>query len=90
VSSMERQQYQGSCKFVWNVDTGHYAVVWTRALHEVDPCDTVDVDPWNPARDLAVKLREDLHHVPMYQSVKTITNELVLRGKLLSAINVLC
>jgi len=86
---MERQQYQGSCKFVWNVDTGNYAVVWTRALHEVDPCDTINMDPWNPARDLAVKLREDLHHVPMYQSVKTITNELVLRGKLLSVLYIL-
>lgn len=73
---------------MWNVDTGHYAVVWTRALREVDPCKTIDMDPWNPARDLAVKLRKDLHHVPMYQSVKTITNELVLKGKLLSSLNV--
>ncbi|PSN51064.1 hypothetical protein C0J52_01517 [Blattella germanica] len=81
VSSMERQQYQGSCKFVWNVDTGHYAVVWTRALHKVDPNDA-DVDPWNPARELAMKLRNNLHNVPMCQTVKTISNELVLRGKI--------
>ena len=59
-------------------------MVWTRALREVDPCNTIDMDPWNPARDLAVKLRKDLHNVPMYQPVKTITNELVLKGKLLS------
>ncbi|KAJ9593181.1 hypothetical protein L9F63_015278, partial [Diploptera punctata] len=76
--SLERQQYQGSCKFVWNVDTGHYAVVWTRPLHRVDPND--DMDPWNPARDIAVKLRENINHVPMCQTVKTISNELVLRG----------
>ena len=81
VSSLERQQYQGSCKFVWNVDTGHYAVVWTRPLHKVEPND--DMDPWNPARDIAMKLRENINHIPMRQTVKTITNELVLRGKLM-------
>ena len=63
---------------MWNVDTGHY-VVCTRALHKVEPSD--DVDPWNPARDVATKLRKNISDIPMCQTVKTISNELVLRGE---------
>ncbi|KAK7872737.1 hypothetical protein R5R35_011872 [Gryllus longicercus] len=78
VSSQQRRQYQGGCHFIWNLDTGDYSVVDTKPLAEVDS--TEENDPWNPARDLAKQLRQELPQVPVLHSVRHVSNKPALKG----------
>nr|CAD7448144.1 unnamed protein product [Timema bartmani] len=78
VSSLQRKQYQGGCKFVWNIVTGKHSVVEVDPLTEFGSLE--DCEPWNPARGMAKNLHENLPQIPMSQSVRFITNQLVLKG----------
>ncbi|XP_067004415.2 uncharacterized protein [Anabrus simplex] len=79
VSSQQRRQYQGGCRFVWNLDTGLYSVVDTKELTEVE--EYIDEkEPWNPAREMAREMRENLPHIPLSHMVRYICNKPALRG----------
>nr|CAD7205824.1 unnamed protein product [Timema douglasi] len=78
VSSLQRKQYQGGCKFVWNIVTGKHSVVEVDPLTEFGSLE--DCEPWNPARGMAKNFHENLPQIPMCQSVRFITNQLVLKG----------
>nr|CAD7407158.1 unnamed protein product [Timema cristinae] len=74
----KRKQYQGGCKFVWNIVTGKHSVVEVDPLTEFGSLE--DCEPWNPARGMAKNFHENLPQIPMCQSVRFITNQLVLKG----------
>lgn len=76
ISSLQRHQFQGSFRFVWNMDSAECELIDSESLKEVSAFPDGD---WHPARVISAEMQRRWG-VMAGSRVRSVTNGPVLRG----------